>query len=84
MNERIKQLARDNGFDWAIKRAQLTGQTDDLDALNQFAQAIIAECASQVKSVYKQGGGTYSEVILSHFGQGYTSGRRRNSKPKTS
>jgi hypothetical protein len=84
MNERIKKLAQENGLDWAIKRAQLTGQTDDLDALDKFAKAIVAECADQVKSVYKQGGGTYSEAILSHFGQGYSNGRKRNTKPRAS
>ena len=84
MNERIKQLAQESGFDWAIKRAQLNGQTDDLDALDKFAQSIVAECAKQVKDIYKQGGGTYSEVILSHFGQGYSNGRKRNTKPRAS
>ena len=41
-------------------------QTTD-QILNEFAEAIIRECASKVKNVYKQGGGTYSETILNHF-----------------
>ena len=35
--------------------------------LENFAKEIIRECASQVKDVYKQGGGTYAETILKHF-----------------
>ena len=35
--------------------------------LEAFAKEIIRECASQVKDVYKQGGGTYAETILKHF-----------------
>jgi hypothetical protein len=33
-----------------------------------FAELIIRECAEQVNSIYKQGGGTYGESILNHFG----------------
>jgi hypothetical protein len=33
-----------------------------------FAEIIIRECAKQVDNVYKQGGGTYSDKILNHFG----------------
>jgi len=33
-----------------------------------FAELIIRECAQQVNSIYKQGGGTYGESILNHFG----------------
>jgi hypothetical protein len=35
--------------------------------LESFAKEIIRECANQVNSVYKQGGGTYAETILKHF-----------------
>lgn len=35
--------------------------------LEEFAKEIIRECAKQVSNVYKQGGGTYGEVILKHF-----------------
>jgi hypothetical protein len=33
-----------------------------------YAELIIRECAQQVNSIYKQGGGTYGESILNHFG----------------
>lgn len=33
-----------------------------------FAELIIRECAKQVNGIYKQGGGTYGENILTHFG----------------
>jgi hypothetical protein len=33
-----------------------------------FAELIVRECAKQVNSIYKQGGGTYGESILNHFG----------------
>ena len=56
MNTRIKKLAHQ------VYGADLTAQ--DL----VFAELIIRECAQQVNSIYKQGGGTYGESILTHFG----------------
>ena len=56
MNTRIKKLAHQ------VYGADLTAQ--DL----VFAELIIRECAQQVNGIYKQGGGTYGESILTHFG----------------
>jgi hypothetical protein len=32
-----------------------------------FAELLIRDCAKHVNSVYKQGGGTYAEVILKNY-----------------
>lgn len=56
MSTRINELARQ------VHGSDATAQ--DLE----FAELIIRECAKQVDNVYKQGGGTYSENILGHFG----------------
>ena len=60
MNERIKEIALQAG---GSHYPTVGGKT-----LEKFAELLIRECAGQVDGVYKQGGGTYSEVILKHFG----------------
>ena len=40
----------------------------DHDAIVKLAELIVREGAKQVNHIYKQGGGTYGETILSHFG----------------
>ena len=60
MNKRIKELALQAG---GSHYPEVNKET-----LEKFAELIIRECAAQVDSVYKQGGGTYGETILKHFG----------------
>ena len=60
MNKRIKELALQAG---GSHYPDVNKET-----LEKFAELIIRECAAQVDSVYKQGGGTYGETILKHFG----------------
>lgn len=67
MNKRLRELAKKSGFDWALTRDSLYGYSEDRECLEKFAEAIIKDCAKQVESVYKQGGGTYAEVILKHY-----------------
>ena len=45
MNERIKELAVQAGFDWALKRSSLYGQDNDKQNLAKFAELIVKECA---------------------------------------
>lgn len=56
MSTRITELARQ------VYGSDITAQ--DL----VFAELIVRECARQVDNIYKQGGGTYGENILNHFG----------------
>jgi hypothetical protein len=56
-----------------LKRFQLEAGGSHYPDINpkiqeQFAELIVRECADLVKHVAKQGGGTYGEVILTHFG----------------
>jgi len=67
MNKKIEELAKEAGFDWALKRASLAGQTADSESIEKFAELIIRDCAKQVNHIYKQGGGTWGEVILTNY-----------------
>jgi hypothetical protein len=67
MNKRIEELAKEAGLDWVLKRESLSGQADDKECIEKFAELLIRDCAKQVNHVYKQGGGTWGEVILKHF-----------------
>lgn len=67
MNKKIEDLAKEAGFDWALKRASVAGQSADRDCIEKFAELLIRDCAKHVNSVYKQGGGTYAEVILKNY-----------------
>ena len=67
MNKKIEELAKEAGLDWALKRESLTGQSDDRDCIEKFAELIIRDCAKQVNHIYKQGGGTWGEVIIKNY-----------------
>ena len=58
MNKKIKEL-------WE----QSAQQVDIMDEkrYEHFAELLIRDCAKHVNSVYKQGGGTYAEVILKNY-----------------
>ena len=73
MNERIKAIGRQAGF--AFIEDGVYGQRwysskcgMDKTEFEKFAELIVRESSERVKHVYKQGGGTYSEDILNHFG----------------
>jgi len=68
MNKKIKELAKQAGFDWALKRDSLYGYSSDRECIEKFAELLIRECAKPVNNLYKQGGGTYGETIINSFG----------------
>ncbi len=59
MNERIRELALQAG---GSHYPEVGGEL-----LQKFAELLIKDCASKVKHVHKQGGGTYGEVILAAY-----------------
>ena len=70
MNERIRQLAEQagmyvdlNGNRWP---KWMSAEECEL-AYEKFADLIIRDCAKQVNHIYKQGGGTWGEIILTRF-----------------
>jgi hypothetical protein len=67
MNKKIEELAKQAGFDWALKQASLYQRIGDKECIERFAELLIRDCAKQVNNVYKQGGGTYAEAILKHY-----------------
>jgi hypothetical protein len=67
MNKRIKELAKEAGFDWALKQASLYQRTNDKECIEKFAELLIRDCAKQVNHLSKQGGGTWGEVILTSY-----------------
>ena len=69
MNERIKQLAEQAGFDWALKRSSLYGQDNDKQNLAKFAELIVEECATVIEQNLFQGiGWNTSRAVKRHFG----------------
>jgi hypothetical protein len=58
MNKKIKEL-----WEQAAQRDDIM----DEKRYEHFAELLIRDCAKQVSSVYKQGGGTYAEVILKNY-----------------
>lgn len=61
MNKKIEELAAQPGL-------KLENLSDEVYIpLEQFIELLVRYCAKQVSNVYKQGGGTYSEVILKHY-----------------
>ena len=58
MNNKIKQL-------W--EQSATRDDIMDEQRYEHFAELLIRDCAKQVNNVYKQGGGTYAEVILNHY-----------------
>jgi hypothetical protein len=59
MNERIRELALQAG---GSHYPEVGGEL-----LQKFSELLIKDCASKVKHVAKQGGGTYGEVILTAY-----------------
>lgn len=59
MNKRIHELALQAG---GSHYPEVGGEL-----LEKFAELLIKDCAKQVRNVYKQGGGTYGEVILAAY-----------------
>ena len=75
MNERIKQLAEQAGFDWALKRSSLYGHDDDKQNLENFAELIIQEAgeafwseACHVSDLAYEEYSRNSKKIKEHFG----------------
>ena len=61
MNKKIEELATQAGF-------KLDELSDDIYIpLEQFAELLIRQCAKPVSNMYKQGGGTWGEVIIQQF-----------------
>jgi hypothetical protein len=61
MNKKIEALATQAGFN-------LDELSDDvIIPLEQFAELLIRDCGKQVNGVYRQGGGTWGEAILTHY-----------------
>ena len=61
MNKKIEELATRAGL-------KLDELPDDVFIpLEKFAELLIRDSAKQVNHLFKQGGGTWGEVILKHF-----------------
>jgi hypothetical protein len=61
MNKKIEELAEQAGL-------KLDDLPDDIFIpLEKFAELLIRDSAKQVNHLYKQGGGTWGEVILQHY-----------------
>jgi hypothetical protein len=61
MNKKIEEIAEQAGL-------KLNELPDDIYIpLEKFAELLIRECAKPVSNLYKQGGGTYGEIILKQF-----------------
>ena len=58
MNKKLKEL-----WEQAAQRDDIM----DEKRYEHFAELLIRDCAKHVNSVYKQGGGTYAEVILKNY-----------------
>lgn len=58
MNNKIKKL-----WEEAAQRDDIM----DEQRYEYFAELIIRECAKPVSNLYKQGGGTWGEVIIQQF-----------------
>ena len=61
MNKKIKEIAEQANL-------KLDDLPDDIFIpLEKFAELLIRDSAKQVNHLYKQGGGTWGEVILKHY-----------------
>jgi NADPH-dependent curcumin reductase CurA len=58
MNKKIQEL-----WEQSAQRDNIM----DEKRYEHFAELLIRDCAKHVNSVYKQGGGTYAEVILKNY-----------------
>ena len=63
MNKKIEELAEQCGF---RSNPDLYDRNQSFD-IEKFAELLIKDCAKQVNHIYKQGGGTWGEVILQHY-----------------
>ena len=61
MNKKIEELAKQAG----LKLEDLPDEV--FIPLEKFAELLIRESAKPVNHLSKQGGGTWGEVILTHF-----------------
>ena len=62
MNKKIEELAKQAG----LKLEDLPDEV--FIPLEKFAELLIRESAKPVSNLYKQGGGTWGEVIIQQFG----------------
>lgn len=70
MNKRIQELAIEAGMYVDFKGSpwpKNMGSEECELAYAKFADLIIRDCAKQVNHIYKQGGGTWGEIILTRF-----------------
>ncbi len=63
MNKKIEEFAEQCGF---RSNPDIYDRNQSFD-IEKFAELLIRDCAKHVSHVYKQGGGTYGEVILKHY-----------------
>ena len=81
MNEHIRLLAEQVGFDWALNRSSLYGYNNDKQNLEKFAELIVRECRDIVEqdmklahiqmiplTLEKYANGRLKEKIREHFG----------------
>jgi hypothetical protein len=61
MNKKIEELAKQAG----LKLEDLPDEV--FIPLEKFAELLIRDSAKQVNHLFKQGGGTWGEVIIKHF-----------------
>ena len=65
MNDRVRQLAEQAGFDWDLKRSSLYGQDNDKQNLAKFAELIVLKCAEIADTAEPF---LASDLIKEHFG----------------
>jgi hypothetical protein len=51
MNDKIKELAKEAGLDWALKRASVANQTDDKESIEKFAGMLIDAVCDDMMSL---------------------------------
>ena len=70
MDKKIKDFAKKAGFvmwdneSWGPGSGNIDWSGNHDKELEKFYELVVRACAKEVNSVYKQGGGTYAEVIL--------------------
>ena len=63
MNKKIEELAAECGF----KSGDSIYDRNQSFDIEKFAELLIRDCAKKVNHIYKQGGGTWGEVILTNY-----------------
>jgi hypothetical protein len=63
MNKKIEEFAEQCGF---RSGDSIYDRNQSFD-IEKFAELLIRDCAKQVNHIYKQGGGTWGEVILKNY-----------------